>query len=40
VRGDNYVCAEEAEFGGEAALGVDLQIKESRGDGGTCAERK
>jgi len=40
ARRDNDVGTENAEFRRQAALGVDLQIEESRGDGGARAERK
>jgi hypothetical protein len=35
---NHYVRPEGAEFGGETALGVDLEIEQSAGDGGSCAE--
>src|SRR6266566_383620 len=37
-RNDQYVWAEGAEFGGEAALGIDLQIKKGGGDGSAGSE--
>ncbi len=37
---DDDVRAEGAEFGGEATLGVDLEIEQGSGDGGSCAQSK
>src|ERR1700688_3142758 len=38
ARADNNVGAEGAEFSGEAALGIDLEIEECRRDGRARAE--
>jgi hypothetical protein len=34
---DNDICTQNAEFGGETALGVNLEIEESGSDGGAGA---
>src|SRR5579864_6163788 len=39
-RGDNDVRPEGAEFGGDAALGVDLKIQEGGGNRGASAQRE
>ena len=36
VRNDNNIWSKGAEFRGEAALGVNLEIEEGRSNGGTC----
>jgi len=39
-RENDHIGAEGSEFRGEAALGVDLKIEESGGDGGAGAKGK